>query len=536
MQLGLDTVRHEGYGTGMTATAVAPRLAQINPATLETVAEFEIAAPADVERAVAAARRALPGWAALAPAERAKRLGRLRALLVERADEIAKTVTRSTGKPLFESYSSEVVSVAYLVDWFVKNGPKMLRPQKISYPLVPWSGRRSTIEFRPVGVAGIISPWNYPFSIPVGESVIALLAGCTVVLKPSEVTPLVGQLVADLFREIGLPEGVFQVVQGPGSTGAALIDARPDKISFTGGTSTGRRIMEAAAKHLIPVVLELGGKDPMIVCRDANLDRATDAAVWGCFTNSGQVCASVKRLFVVEELAEPFTAEVLRKTKALRMGDPMDPNVDLGSLTCKMQIDRVEEQVRSAEREGAKLACGGRRREDLGGYHFEPAVFTGVTPTMTVAREEIFGPVLPILRVRDEEEAVRLANDSDFGLTASVWTKDLRRGRALARTIETGTVTLNDATYTHALCETPWGGVKKSGFGRAHGHAGLMEFVYPFHINENSSPYRSMWWFPYDTRTIDVLRAGVRYSCSKGLGKLGALRAMVKHLDFKRLK
>ncbi len=519
----------------MTA-APATRLTQVNPATLETVGEYDVSTPEEVSRAVAAARKAFPAWSAQGPAQRAKILARLKPLLAERAEEIARSITRATGKPLAESYGSEIFPVAYLIQYFLDVGPKMLRPHKVPLPMMKWSGRRSVVEYRPIGVVAIISPWNYPFSITMGETVIALLAGCTVVLKPSEVTPLVGQKVAELFRDLDLPEGVLQVVQGAGQVGAALIDARPDKINFTGSPSTGRRIMEAASKHLIPVVLELGGKDPMIVCADSNLDRASDAAVWGCFTNSGQVCASVKRVFVMDEVAEKFTQEIVRKTKALRIGDPMDPDVDIGSLTCRMQIDRVEDQVRSAIREGASLAVGGRRREDLGGLHFEPTVFVDVTPSMAVAREEIFGPVLPILRVRNEEEAVRLANDSNFGLTASVWTRNRRKGRALARRIEAGTVTVNDAAYTHALCETPWGGVKDSGFGRAHGHAGLMEFVTPFHVNENASAFRSMWWFPYDAPLVDVFRAGVRFCTSKGLGRLGAFRAMIQHLDFKRLK
>jgi succinate-semialdehyde dehydrogenase/glutarate-semialdehyde dehydrogenase len=517
-------------------TATIARLPQINPATLETVAEFDAAAPVDVQRAVSAARRAFRGWSETPIRERARILSRLRPLLAERAGEIAVAVTKSTGKPLVEAYSSELFSVAYLVEYFLKYGPKMLRPQKVALPMMKWGGRKSTIEFRPVGVVGIISPWNYPFSIPMGEAVIALLAGCTVVLKPSEATPLVGQVVADLFRDAGLPEGVFQVVQGPGAIGQALIDARPDKIVFTGGTETGRRIMAAAAKHLIPVVLELGGKDPMIVCEDANLDRAVDAAVWGCFTNSGQVCASVKRIFVHEKIADAFTEAVVRKTKALRMGNPMDPDVDVGSLTTRPQFERIEAQVESAVREGAALAAGGRARPELGGLHFEPTVFTNVSPAMRVAREEIFGPVLPILRVPDEDEAVRLANDSSFGLTASVWSRDLRRARALARRIEAGTVTVNDATYTHALCETPWGGVKDSGFGRTHGSTGLLEFVIPFHLNVNESGFRSLWWFPYDRSALEVFRAGVRFACARGFGKFRPFREMLRHLDFGKLK
>jgi len=284
--------------------------------------------------------------------------------------------------------------------------------------------------------------------------------------------------------------------------------------------------MEAASRHLVPVVLELGGKDPMIVLPDANLENASTAAVWGCFTNSGQVCASVKRLYVHESIADRFTDLVLEKARRLRLGDPLKPDTDVGSLIHLRQVELAEGRVRDALREGARLALGGRKRPDLGECFFEPAVFTDVRQEMLVAREEIFGPLLPILRVRDEEEAVRCANDSPFGLTASVFSR--RRGIDLARRLKAGTVMVNDCTWTHAACETPWGGVGESGFGRTHGRIGLYEFVVPFHVSVNHALDRqSPWWFPYDASMLEIYRASVRFA--GGPGRLRAARDMLRH-------
>jgi succinate-semialdehyde dehydrogenase/glutarate-semialdehyde dehydrogenase len=357
------------------------------------------------------------------------------------------------------------------------------------------------------------------------------------VIKPSEMVPLVGETLRKCLAAGGEPD-VALVVQGAGATGAALINAKPDKIVFTGGVATGRRIMEAASKHLIPVVLELGGKDPMIVASDANLPAASDGAVWGCFTNSGQVCASVKRIYVMEEVADRFIDSVVRKTKALRIGDPQDPNTEIGAMTTEAQIATVERQVREAVAEGARVLCGGRRLTQRAGRYFEPTVLGDVNQTMKVMHEEIFGPVLPIMKVKSEEEAVRFANDSDLGLCASVWTRNISKGEALAAQIEAGTVTVNECTYTHGLGETPWGGIKQSGFGRTHSKIGLHEFVYPHHINTNLRPKtRSIWWFPYGDRSLAMARAMIEASFGKSpLDRWRGLRSLLKNFSFSMLK
>jgi acyl-CoA reductase-like NAD-dependent aldehyde dehydrogenase len=515
----------------MIRPAGRPALTPVNPATLEPLGEFEVATPGEAAAAVGRARRALEAWSALPPRERVRALREVQRKLAWRSEAIARAITQSTGKPLVEAYSSELFPVAYLLDYFLDRAPRLLRNRPLRLPLLGWAGRRSEVELRPAGVVAVLAPWNYPFSIPAGDAALALLAGCTVVLKPSERAPLVGQQIAELFDP--LPPGVLTVVQGGAEAGAAIVDARPDKVVFTGSAANGRKVYEAAARRLVPCVLELGGKDPMVVLEDAALANACDAAVWGCFTNAGQVCASVKRVYVERPVAAPFIEGVARAARELRVGDPADPDTDVGALVSEDLLDRVREQIASAVRDGARVRAGGRRL-DRRGWFLEPCVLEVDDPEAPILREEVFGPVLPIHPVADADEAVRRANDSPFGLTASVWTRNLRKGRALARRLRAGTVILNETTYTHALAEAPWGGVRESGFGRTRGEAGLLEFVTPVHLHENAAPdRRSVWWFPYDARLGDLMRAGVRYYSGGGLREAARV---FRHFSLDRLR
>ena len=471
-------------------------IVSVNPATLEELGRFPVDSPSKVSAAVARARAAQPQWGALSFRNRARYILKVRRALYERQNEIINIISDETGKPPFEALSTELFPVADLMTHFATKSEKILRDER--FTLAVFRNKRSAISYEPLGVVGIISPWNFPFAIPTGEVVMALMAGNAVVLKPSELTPLVGDVIRRLFAGAGFPEGVFEVVQGDGSTGAALVDSAVDKIFFTGSVRTGKKIAETAAKRLLPVVLELGGKDPMIVCEDAPFERTVKGAVWGAFANCGQICASVERLYVVESIASRFISSVVEEVKKLRQGPPSGCTTDIGPLINENQLNVVTDHVADAVARGARVLTGGRRRDDLEGFFFEPTVLVDVNSSMKVMTEETFGPVLPIMVVRDEEEAIREANNSRYGLLASVWTKDNERGRRIARRIEAGTVVVNDVLYTHGAAQTPWFGVKESGLGVTHGKAGLYEFVRMKHVNWDLMPLKSdWWWFPY---------------------------------------
>jgi succinate-semialdehyde dehydrogenase/glutarate-semialdehyde dehydrogenase len=372
-------------------------------------------------------------------------------------------------------------------------------------------GRSSRIIYKPLGVVGIISPWNFPWAIPLGEVVMALMAGNAVVLKPSELTPLTGLKIKDVFSRAGLPEGLLHVVTGEGATGAALVDAGVDKIMFTGSVATGKRVAEQAARNLIPVVLELGGKDPMIVLEDADLETAASAAVWGAFSNSGQACASVERLYVHESIAPQFIERITAETRALRQNRGTTENTDIGAMSSERQLSIVEEHVKDAINQGARALTGGARNEGLEGPFYQPTILTNVNHKMMVMREETFGPVLPLMTFKTEDEAVSLANDSVFGLTASVWTRNVTRGRRVALRLEAGTVMVNEVLYTHGVAQTPWGGVKQSGLGRTHGRLGLLELVTPQHVHVNRLGWiRDLWWFGYTPHAASLFRGFAR--------------------------
>jgi len=479
--------------------ATARVIVSINPATLEELGRVPVLTEAEVQAALARARESQPAWAVLSFEERARFILRARDLLVERQDDMCELIAREAGKPALEALTSEVMPVANLMDYFARKSAGMLRHEQ--FTLSVFRNKKSRIHYDPFGVVGIISPWNYPLSIPMGHVVMGLMAGNAVLLKPSEHTPLIGLQIGRLFHDAGLPEGVLQVLSGDGSTGAALVSAKIDKLFFTGSVATGRKLAEAAAPRFLPVVLELGGKDPMIVCADAPLERTVNGAVWGAFNNCGQACASVERLYVVKSIAERFISAVVEKTKTLRVGLAGSGQIDIGPLNNARQLQIVTEHVEDAVARGAKVLTGGRRLESLPGYFFEPTVLTNIDNSMRLMQEETFGPLLPIIVVEDEAEAIRAANDSRYGLLASVWTSNNRRGREIAAQLEAGSILINDVLFTHAAAETPWFGVKDSGTGIAHSKHGLREFVRLKHINWDRIPMKSNpWWYPYSAR------------------------------------
>src|SRR5215203_6188399 len=479
-----------------------------DPSTGDEIGRAPLMDAADVSAAVRNARSAQHDWARLSFRDRARVVLRAREIVLEQLEEIATLISRETGKPATEAIAMEIVPTLDLMHHFAENTHRLLDHRKIDIGQYNFMARSSYVVYKPLGVVGIISPWNFPWATPLDEVVMALMAGNAVVVKPSELTPLTALKIGSVFKQAQLPEGLLEIVTGDGPTGAALVDAGVNKIMFTGSVNTGKRVAEAASKHLTPVVLELGGKDPMIVLEDASLQNAARAAIWGAFCNSGQACASIERCYVHESIADKFVDLVVKETQLLKQDKALTDEVDVGAMTNERQLEIVEDHVSDAVERGAEVRAGGHRLNDSNGWFHQPTVVTGVDHAMKLMRDETFGPVLPIMTFKSEEEAIRLANDSIYGLTASVFTRDMSRGQRLAEQIDAGTVMVNEVVYTHAVAQTPWGGVKQSGYGRTHGRLGLLEMVTAQHIHVNGMPaIPDVWWFPY-TKQAGILFRG----------------------------
>ena len=470
----------------------------VNPATGEVVARIPATPLSAIPAIFEAARAAQKAWAARPLGERSAMLRKLRDAIFERRDDIASIVTRETGKPRAEAILAEVLLALDTANFLARQAPRWLRAERVPHHNIALKAKSGWLEFEPHGVVAIISPWNFPFAIPMTELIPAVVAGNSVLLKPSELTPATGALVGELIDRAGFPKGLVQILQGGGELGAAIIDASPAKVFFTGSVATGRRIAEACASKLFPSVLELGGKDAMIVLADADLEVASSAAVWGGFTNCGQACLSVERIYVEQPAAEKFVQLCVEKTKKLRLGSSKDFEADIGPMIRERQLEKVEQQLCDAEERGAKILTGGNRRPDLGPNFLEPAVVTNVDHSMQLMREETFGPVLAIRSVASADEAVALANDSPFGLSASIWTRDARRGRELASRIRAGSVMINDVASYYGISEAPHGGPGWSGWGRTHSRLGLLEMVQVKYVDVDRLPrFAKPWWYGY---------------------------------------
>ena len=480
----------------------------VNPATGAPLGEVPDLDAEQVRAAIERARAAQREWGKVPLEQRCKRVLKFAEVLMARADEVIDLLVAEAGKTRLEALGMEVVVVADIARYFCKHAPEMLAPEPI--PLHLLKHRASYLHFTPRGVIGIIAPWNFPFSIPIGETVMSLIAGNGVVLKPSEVTPLIALKARELIVAADLPPELFQVVTGRGPTGAALIDGGIDYCVFTGSVATGKKVAAACGERLIGCTLELGGKAPAIVCDDADLDRAAQAITWGGFANSGQVCASVERVYATEAVHDALVERIVAHAKTLRQGNAASDDVDVGAMSWDRQVEHVEKIVQQAVASGAKVETGGARGP-AEGLFFQPTVLTDCKQDMDVMRKEIFGPVIPIMRVRDEEEAIRLANDSHLGLLAYVFTKDKERGKRIAERVEAGTVMINDVLNTYACPETPWGGVKQSGIGRTHSVHGLRDLCETRHVNHDRiSMAREVWWYPYKPSTFRALLRGAK--------------------------
>ena len=504
----------------MAATAIPiDTLPSINPATGEAVAHFERTPPARVPEIIRNARAAQAAWAGVPIAQRARKLHDLRDKMMAARGELADAVVRESGKPRVEALFADVFVSLDSAEHWAAEAARALRTAWLPHHSTAAKAKYGYLVHEPLGVIAIISSWNYPLAIPMSQIVPAVVAGNAVVCKTSDFTPQCGALIEKLFKDAGFPKDLVTVVQGGGEVGQALIDAQPDKVMFTGSVTTGKRVAESCAKNLVPSVLELGGKDAMIVLADANLDVASSAAVWGSYTNCGQVCLSVERLFVEESVAERFTALCAEKTKKLRLGPGSEPSTDVGPLIRPQHVQRMNDFVHDAVSRGAKVVCGGRPCPELGPNFYEPTVIVNVDSTMKLFQEETFGPILAVQTVRDVEEAIARANDSPFSLAASIWTGNKQRGKAIARRLRAGAVMVNDAISYFGIAEAPHGGCGASGWGRTHGNAGLLEMVQTKYVVIDLLPnHQKPWRYRYGLNLDRAADAFLQFEFSRGIG------------------
>jgi acyl-CoA reductase-like NAD-dependent aldehyde dehydrogenase len=470
---------------------------------------YDVCNADDVQQAVSRARQAQVHWGLLPVRARAKRVKKLLKAILARRESMIERLTAETGRPELDTLMIELFAGCDAVNYYCRHAEKVLAEERVGLHLLRLKSAK--IVHKPLGVVAVISPWNGPFILSFNPTVQALLAGNAVVLKPSEVTPDAGRLVGELCDAAGLPRGLVQVVLGDGETGAALLEAGIDKVTFTGSVATGRKIGEICGRNLVPCTLELGGKDPMIVLDDADLDRAAGGAVFGGLMNNGQFCSGVERIYVVQPVAEAFIAKVTAKVSQLQYGR------DYGPFIMRRQADIVEGQVADAVTAGARVLVGGVRDGDA----YRPTVIRDVDHSMRLMTEETFGPILPIVVVRDEAEAVRLANDCEFGLSASVWTGDKKRGEAVARKLESGSATINESSLVYGALEVPFGGVKASGLGNVNGANGLRNYSRPFPIiSDRFLQKEEAVWFPYTEDKADGLRKALKVIWGTALRKL----------------
>ncbi len=503
-------------------TPKAGETVSVNPATLEEASRIPNTDLARMPEIFAKARAAQRSWAQLSFETRARHVLKMRDYVVAHAEELASVVSRENGKLRTDALVTEVIPCALAAQWYAKNARRALAPKKVPMGSVLFFNKRNELQRVPLGVVGIISPWNYPLSIPFGEVVMGLMAGNAVLLKVAAATIGVGEAIERIVAAGGLPEGLFQHIVGAGGrVSQAMFDQHVDKLFFTGSVPTGKQLMAAAAKTLTPLSLELGGKDPMLVLEDADLERAANGAAWAGYQNAGQSCGGVERVYVHEAVYDKFVELLAEKTRAMRHGPERGRcDVDMGAMTTEDQLNTVRRHVDAAVAAGAKIIAQSSATEASAKGHFYPAtLMTHVDHTMELMREETFGPVVPVMKFSSLDQAIELANDSTMALTSSVWTRDLARGKEIARRLQSGVTTINDHLYTHGQSEAPWGGWKESGMGRTHSALGLDEMTQPKLINWDLMPgKRNLWWYPFDQSTYDGMLSALRMRYPTSLG------------------
>src|SRR3954470_11622820 len=501
----MATVETPGRSVQLNGGDAGSQIPVENPATGQTIGHVPDMDAAAVKHMVDIGRAAQPAWAEMGFEARAKVFYRARKWLVDNRERVARTIVEETGKTREDAMLAEVLFIADSFGYWAKSAPKHLADEKVKSHSPFMLGRKLMIRYQPRGVIGVIGPWNYPLTNCFGDGIAALAAGNAVIFKPSEITPFSTMLMLECMSDAGLPDGVMQVATGRGPTGAALIE-HVDYVMFTGSVATGKKVAAEAAKSLTPHSLELGGKDPMIVLKDADLERAANGAVFWSMANGGQICQAIERVYVEEPVYDQFVSKIVEKTRALRQGVPGEAGaVEVGAVTFEPQIDIMEDHMKDAVDKGAKVLVGGKRAQGPGRF-FEPTVVVDVTHEMKLMQDETFGPILPVMKVRDEDEALRLANDSRYGLNSSVWTKDIAKGERIAARIQAGSTCVNDAVSNYAAQELPFGGVKESGIGVRHSAAGIRKYCNAHAIMVTRfAMKRELYWFPFTKRNAKIL-------------------------------
>ena len=508
-----------------------------NPATLERLGDVPIFSRAEVADAVARARRAQVAWGETSFAERRRVLRALLDYVVAHQEELCRICARDAGKTVVDAVLGEIFPVCEKLRYTIAHGERDLRPEPRGSGLLAHKAVR--VEYHPLGVIGVLAPWNFPFHNVVCPIIPALFAGNAVVVKVSEWTSWSAADFQAIFDEVltacGHDKGLVQILTGGGDTGAALVGAGVDKIFFTGSPHNGRKVMAAAAETLTPVVLELGGKDPMIVCDDADLDQAASTAMLAVFTNAGQMCVAAERIYVFDAVYDEFVRRVVAAARRLRQGPPTEDrggDYDVGAITMPQQLDTLARLVGDAVEKGARAVVGGQRNPALAGQFWEPTVLVDVDHTMSIAHEETFGPVMTILRVRDEDEAVRLANDCAYGLASSVLTRDPARGERIARRISAGSTVINDYGLAYMMQSAPFGGVRQSGFGRINGREGLRACCNEKTVVTDRLPIRqAASFYPIKKTTFPLLQNVISVVYGRGLAtRMRGIVGLAKNL------
>jgi len=503
----------------------------LNPATKEIIDQVKLTTQQEVMNLVDSAWKSFPAWRDQGFEKRTQIIKNAQQLLLDKSEMFARLITQEMGRPYVESLAIEVTGTVDLIGYYAKKAREFLSTRSLPLHNLFFKRRKSTIHIEPLGVLGVISPWNWPLLIPVGCLVPALLAGNAVIFKHSEITPLLSIQIRELFLEAGVPDEILQIIQGYAPAGRTLINSQVEKVFFTGSTEVGQAIMSQASKSLKKVVLEMGGSDPAIVCADVDLENCSSGILWGGFNNCGQNCNSIERVYVNKNISDHFINSLLEKMDQLRIGDGMELDTDIGPLATEMQLAKIVSIVKKAEEQGARILKGGKVLNTERGFYFEPTVILWDRSLNHPIEEEIFGPIIYVTPVVDDHEAIYLANKTSFGLSGSVWTSNIRRGELIARRIESGSVMVNDSVVSFGIAEASWTGIKKSGIGWVHGKKGMDEMVNIKYIcSEPQFRLQKFWWFPYDEKMIVAMKKGMIFLFARSFWKkLASLPQTLKY-------